>query len=97
MRPSILGVGLRALDDREKSQLGRKGGIAVVAVTEGSPAAAAHIQAGDIIVAIDGHAIVDLAGTPALLASVAGRTVSIDLVRAGAPVSVTARLNPAVP
>jgi hypothetical protein len=97
MRPSILGVGLRALDDREKSQLGRKGGIAVVAVTEGSPAAAAHIQAGDIIVAIDGHAIVDLAGTPALLASVAGRTVSIDLVRAGSPVSVTARLNSAAP
>lgn len=97
MRPPILGVGLRALNDQERALLNLKAGVAVIAVTEGSPAEAAHIQRGDIIVAIDGKPTADLTGVPALLKSVAGRKVGFDLMRAGTPVSVDVQLNPAEP
>jgi S1-C subfamily serine protease len=94
-RPPILGVLLRALDDREKTRLSLENGVAVVAVDEGSPAAASHIQRGDILLAIDGKAVVDLAGTAALLKSAAGRAAVIDLERGGERLSVAVQLNPA--
>lgn len=96
-RPAILGIVSRPLDAKEQARLGRKDGILVEGVTNGSPAAAAGILAGDVVVSIDGRPLGDARDVPALITSLAGRTVSIDLIRNGTPLTVTARLNPASP
>lgn len=92
-RPAILGIISRPLDGLEQARLGRKEGIVVSAVTNGSPAAAARILAGDVIVAIEGKPIADPLAAPALIASFAGQRVQIDLIRDGRPLSVTVQLN----
>jgi len=96
-RPAILGIVSRPLSEKEQARLGRKDGIAVDGVANGSPAAAARILAGDVIVAIDGKPLVDALAVPALVASLAGQRVRIDLLRDGRPLSVTVQLNPASP
>jgi hypothetical protein len=95
--PPILGVLMRALDENEKGRLLRNDGIVIELVANDSPAAAAHLQPGDIVLAIDGKPILDLAAMPAFLGSVAGHKVRLDLLRGGAPLSVELQLNPASP
>jgi PDZ domain len=96
-RPAILGIVSRPLNDQEQARLRRKEGIVVEGVANGSPAAAAHIVAGDVIVAIDGKPLVDALAVPALITSLAGQKVRIDLIRNGTSLSVTAQLNTASP
>jgi hypothetical protein len=96
-RPAILGIVSRPLDTREQADLKRKDGIVVEGVATGSPAERAGIVAGDVLVAIDGRPLEDVHDVPALVSSLAGRTVRIDLIRGGGPLSVTAQLNPAAP
>jgi hypothetical protein len=93
-QPPILGIMMRPLDDKEKARLTRNDGIVVELVSNDSPAAAAHLQPGDIILAIDGKPILDLAAMPAFLASVAGQRVRFDILRGGAPMAVDVQLNP---
>lgn len=97
IRPAILGIVSRPLNDQEQAQLRRKDGIVVEGVLNGSPAATAHIVAGDVIVAIDGKPLVDARAMPALVNSLAGQRVRIDMIRNGSPLSVTTQLNPASP
>ncbi len=92
-QPPVLGVMSRPLDEQERARLMRNDGIVVELVTNASPAAAAHIQQGDIIVAIDGKAILDPTAVPAFLQSIAGRKVRIDLLRGGTPQAVEVQLN----
>jgi len=96
-RPPVLGIMNRPLNDQEKARLLRNDGLVVELVTNGSPAAAAHIQQGDIIVAIDGKTILDPLAVPAFLQSIAGRKVRIDLLRDGTPHAVEVQLNQATP
>jgi hypothetical protein len=96
-QPPLLGIMSRPLDQQEKDRLLRSDGIVVELVTNGSPAAAAHIQQGDIILAIDGKAILDARAVPAFLRSIAGRRVRIDLLRDSTPHTVEVQLNPAAP
>jgi hypothetical protein len=96
-RPAILGIVSRPLDDKEQTRLRRKDGIVVTTVANGSPAATARITVGDVIVAIDGKPLADARAVPALIASLAGQKVRIDLIRDGSPLSVMAQLNPASP
>ena len=69
----------------------------VEGVATGSPAERAGIAAGDVLVAIDGRPLEDAHGVPALISSLAGRIVRIDLIRNGSPLAVTAQLNSAAP
>jgi hypothetical protein len=96
-QPPLLGIMFRPLDQHEKDRLLRSDGIVVELVTNDSPAAAAHIQQGDIILAIDGKAILDPRAAPAFLRSIAGHKVRIDLLRDSAPHAVEVQLNPAAP
>ncbi len=96
-RPPVLGIMNRPLDEQERARLMRNDGLVVELVTSNSPAAAAHIQQGDVIVAIDGKTILDPLAVPAFLRSIAGRKVRIDLLREGAPHTVEVQLNPASP
>lgn len=94
-QPPVLGIMNRPLNDQEKARLMRSGGLVVELVTNHSPAAAAHIQQGDIIIAIDGKDILDPLAVPAFLQSIAGRKVRIDFLREGTPHAVEVQLNPA--
>ena len=96
-QPPLLGIMFRPLDQKEKDRLLRSDGIVVELVTNDSPAAAAHIQQGDIILAIDGKAILDSRAAPAFLRSIAGHRVRIDLLRDSTPHAVDVQLNPAAP
>lgn len=96
-RPAILGIVSRPLDGEEQARLGRRDGIVVEGVSNGSPAEAAGIQAGDVVVAVDGKPLPDAREVPARITSLAGRRVRFDLLREGRPVSVDVSLNPASP
>lgn len=99
-RPAILGIVSRPLNTDEQARLGRgdgKEGIFVESVANGSPAAEAGIAPGDVLVAIDGQPFADVTAVPALIGSMAGRRVAIDLLRGGRPFSVMVQLNPAAP
>jgi putative serine protease PepD len=69
----------------------------VESVANGSPAAFARIAPGDVLIAIDGEPFADVTAVPALVTSLAGRRVGIDLIRDGSPYSVMVQLNPAAP
>jgi putative serine protease PepD len=70
------------------------GGALVQAVEPGSPAAAAGIQAGDLITSVDGKAIADgTALQQAIRGSKSGTTVTIGITRNGSPTTVKATLG----
>ncbi len=96
-RPAILGIVSRPLNADEQARLRRSDGIVVESVANGSPAAEARIAAGDVLVAIDGQPFADVTAVPAVIGSLAGQRVSIDLLRNGSPFSVMVQLNPAAP
>ena len=96
-RPAILGIVARPLAADERADLQREQGIVVESVFRDSPAAVAGIAVGDVLVAIDGQPFDDVAAVPDLVSSLAGRRVTIDLLRNRLPFSVIAQLNPAAP
>ncbi len=96
-RPAILGIVARPLTAGEQADLERQQGIVVESVLRDSPAAVAGIAVGDVLVAIDGQPLDDVAAVPNLVSSLAGRRVAIDLLRNRLPFSVIAQLNPAEP
>lgn len=96
-RPGILGIVSRPLDAEEQTRLRRHGGIVVETVVSGSPAAAAGIAVGDVVVAIGGRALADPRAVPDIVTALAGQQVAFDLIRDGNPMSVTVQLNPAAP
>ncbi len=74
-----------ALSESQRQAHGREQGLLVVAVTSGSPAAAAGVLVGDIVLDFDGHAVdspeelLDL-----LLGDRVGRSVVMRVLRGGA-------------
>jgi S1-C subfamily serine protease len=70
------------------------GGALVQAVEAGSPAAAAGIQVGDLITAVDGKTIADgTALQQAIRSEKSGTTVTIGITRNGSPTTVKATLG----
>ncbi len=94
-RPAILGIVSRPLDAQEQARLQRRDGIVVETVLTGSPAAAAGIVVGDVVVAIGGQALPDPRAVPGIVTPLAGQRVDFDLIRDGRSISVTVQLNPA--
>jgi S1-C subfamily serine protease len=86
VRRSYLGIvgGTRRLSPVLAAQLGRSTGLEVIQLLEGSPAAAAGIRPGDVLVALDGRPIAgvgDLQRT--LVGDLVGRRVDVTLERDG--------------
>ena len=96
-RPPILGIVSRPLDAREQARLARRDGIVVESVSSGSPAEAAGIAIGDIVVAIDGRPLPDARAVPELITSLAGREVKIELIRGAGLLTLTVPFNAAMP
>jgi putative serine protease PepD len=71
------------------------GGAQITAVTAGTPAAAAGLQANDVITSIDGHAITSSSDAADYITSQApGTKVTIQYQRGGASQTATATLAP---
>ena len=90
---AYLGIagGPRPLPPRVARELGVRDGIEIVEVVEGSPASAAGLRPGDIVVAIDGEHVArpkDLQRR--MLADAIGTPIRIQLVRGGTTLTVDA-------
>jgi serine protease Do len=102
---SEIGLSVRDLSNDEVSETGleRAGGVYVLSVREGSPAARADIRSGDIIVRIDGERVRGVRHFARLVSeSPAGRSVQIEAIRGSArnTIDVTpeaARFAPVLP
>ena len=86
VRRGYLGVRIENLDPRQQRyyQLDESGGALVIEVMPGTPAAAADLEAGDVILEVDGRPVVQ---TRDLIDYVSaqrpGSTVALDLIRDG--------------
>jgi hypothetical protein len=93
VEPTIFGAVLRALDRDEMARLSRRTGAVVEAVRVCTSAQAANILRGDVLVAIDGKPIRDVAAIDPYLDSIAGRKIHVDLLRNGRPRSIEVQLS----
>ena len=93
VEPTIFGAVLRALDRDEMARLSRRTGAVVEAVRVCTSAQAANILRGDVLVAIDGKPIRDVAAIDPYLDSIAGRKIHVDVLRNGRPRSIEVQLS----
>ncbi|HEX3429117.1 MAG TPA: trypsin-like peptidase domain-containing protein [Candidatus Limnocylindrales bacterium] len=86
VRRAYLGVvgGTRRLPAPLADRLGRPSGLEVVQLLEGSPAAAAGVRAGDLIVSLDGRPIAGVGDLQrSLVGALVGRVIEVTLERDG--------------
>ena len=87
VRRAYLGIvgGTRRLPAAVAGRLGRTAGLEVVQLLDGSPAAAAGVRAGDVIVALDGRPIAGVGDLQrSLVGDLVGRSIDVTLERDGA-------------
>jgi S1-C subfamily serine protease len=87
VRRAYLGIvgGTRRLAPALAQRTGRPSGLEVVQLLDGSPAAAAGVRAGDVIVALDGRPISGVGDLQrSLVGDLVGRSVDVTLERDGA-------------
>ncbi len=86
VRRAYLGIvgGTRRLSIPLAERLGRPTGLEVVQLLDGSPAAAAGVRAGDLILSIDGQAIAGVGDLQrSLVGDLVGRPIEVTLERGG--------------
>jgi S1-C subfamily serine protease len=92
VRRAFLGVvgGTRPLRPATASRIGRRRGLEVVQLLDGSPASAAGVRAGDVIVELDGRPIEGVGDLQrVMVGEMVGRPVPVGVERDGAIVSLT--------
>jgi S1-C subfamily serine protease len=86
VRRAYLGIvgGTRRLPPALAARLGRTAGLEVVQLLDGSPAAAAGVRAGDVIVSLDGRPIAGVGDLQrSLVGDLVGRSIEVTLERDG--------------
>ena len=86
VRRAYLGIvgGTRRLAPPLAASLGRSAGLEVVQLLDGSPAAAAGVRAGDVIVSLDGQPIAGVGDLQrSLVGDLVGRSIEVTLERDG--------------
>ena len=92
VRRAFLGVvgGTRPLRPAIATRIGRRRGLEVVQLLDGSPASAAGVRAGDVIVELDGSPIEGVGDLQrVMVGEMVGRPVAVGVERDGAIVSLT--------
>jgi S1-C subfamily serine protease len=91
VRRAFLGVvgGTRPLRPALAERLGRRRGLEVVQLLDGSPAAAAGVRAGDLIVELDGRPIEGVGDLQrSMVGEAVGRSISVGLERDGSMIEL---------
>jgi S1-C subfamily serine protease len=91
VRRAFLGVvgGTRPLRPALAERLGRRRGLEVVQLLDGSPAAAAGVRAGDLIVELDGRPIEGVGDLQrSMVGEAVGRSISVGLERNGSMIEL---------
>lgn len=88
-----LGVSIQSMGDQLADYFGVEGGALVTDVNEDSPAEAAGIRAGDVIVSIDGESVEDPGDLMRVLSDLQAGPVEVTVVREGAQRSFTVELE----
>lgn len=97
-RGAAIGVSVRELaaDEVTRAKLERPGGVYVVDVQEGSPAARASVRSGDVIATFDGERVRGVRHFSRLvLETPPGRAVESEIVRGGARQTLAVTPEPA--
>jgi S1-C subfamily serine protease len=84
------------LDDDTRSRLGRKTRTiaAVGGVDAGSPAENAHIELGDLLLTLDGHAAESVNDMARRIAGATpGQTITLEILRGGKPLTVSVQIG----
>jgi S1-C subfamily serine protease len=92
VRRAFLGVvgGTRPLRPAVAGRIGRRRGLEVVQLLDGSPAATGGVRAGDVIVELDGRPIEGVGDLQrVMVGEMVGRPVALGVERAGSIVSLT--------
>jgi len=92
VRRAFLGVvgGTRPLRPAIASRIGRRRGLEVVQLLDGSPASAAGVRAGDVIVELDGAPIEGVGDLQrVMVGEMVGRPVAVGVERGGTILSLT--------
>lgn len=95
-RPMSLGIYFRDLDATEKQALQRNRGVVVGVVVKGTPAFAADILEGDILLALDGTEILDFGHLGTLIGGKNGQKVTLSLLRNGVSKTIVVQTNQVV-
>jgi S1-C subfamily serine protease len=96
VRRAQLGAALapRALPPAAADRLGRRGGVQILQVLEGSPAERAGLQRGDLLVELDGEPVTDATALQRLMVEERiGRSVPARVLRDGTELTVTLVLD----
>lgn len=87
------GAQIAELSEAQRTALKRNTGVVVTVVVRGTPASDAQIRRGDVIFRIDGEEVRNPRGFQSQLSRLQGRKVDLDLLREGAPRTVTVALD----
>jgi S1-C subfamily serine protease len=83
------------LDDDTRTKLGRKSRAiaAVGGIDAGSPAAEAHIELGDLLLALDGEPAESVNGLAQRISSTSpGQTIALEVLRGGKPLTISVQI-----
>lgn len=92
-KPTILGVRAQALPTEVRQQLQRNAGIIAWVVLSGSPAFAANILEGDVILKFNGEDVISVEDYGQKLNNLAGQKIDIEIWRNGQSKTVPVQLN----
>lgn len=88
-----LGVHSREISKTEQASLGATQGVFITDAIEGSPAEAAGLKSGDIVLAINGDTIEDRDEFTGLIAENPGELVELTVLREGKKLKLQAKLD----
>jgi len=84
-KPGFLGAAVQVarLSEEQRAAVSRDALLLVTSLTRGGPAEQAGVQAGDLLVSLDGEALTDVASLLAALGARGGDTVKLVVLRGG--------------
>jgi hypothetical protein len=93
MPPTILGLFTQPLPDELRRQLGGNTGVVVWVVRNGSPAAAANILEGDVILKVNGEDVLSVPDFVEKFNKLFGQKVEVQIWRTGQFKTISVQLN----